>query len=645
MVGFGLLIGILAAVTIGAAVQVRKHQADLAELEQHSTMASLLQTAEAQAAISAELEQRYIYTGDSSYVSELNDHANAAQVALNSALARGGPDGLSEIVVSGAQLAQGAAQALVLRQKGDTDGAFAVLEQAAPVFRDYRLKLETMSSSELAQVDDLRTRADRAGELAFLLIAASGTLGVILGVLVSFWIARSIIRPLASLEKTARSASEGDLSARAPTGGPREFSHLGGVLNEMMSAIEDRTSELRDANRKLRAQNRELTDAKMQAATDPLTGLGNHRSFHNTLREEARQAAERGAGLGLIIIDLDGFKEVNDSLGHLAGDQLLREVAMALCRVVQREKVYRYGGDELAVLLPTVDQPQTVAIAEQLRGAILGVSGGPGHGITASFGVAWFPDFASTPEELVYRADMAMYWAKSAGKNRVSAWRDMAGAGGGAPYGADRRRPTDVITSLRMALVAKDSSSRRRAEKCAVLAGELATAFGLPDGDVAVIRLAALAHEVGSLATPDEILNKPGPLTEAEMSVVRRHPVDGANMLSQTAASGAAAEAVLHHHERFDGTGYPGGLAGDEIPVAARIIAVADSYVAMTSDRPYREAMAPQDALEQIRRGAGTQFDPAIVDAFVRLHVPETNGSQAAEPRPELTSSDTAGRR
>ncbi|MEK7247622.1 MAG: diguanylate cyclase, partial [Chloroflexota bacterium] len=414
---------------------------------------------------------------------------------------------------------------------------------------------------------------------------------------------------------------------------PREFAHLGSVLNEMMSAIEVRTGDLREANRKLRSQNKELADVRIQAATDPLTGLGNHRSFHKTLRDEAAFAASQGAPLGLIIIDLDGFKEVNDSLGHLAGDQLLREVAVALTRVVDRDRTYRYGGDELSVILPGDDQATTVETAERLKGAILGVSA-PGHGITASFGVACFPESASTSEELVYRADTAMYWAKSAGKNRVSSWSDVAGSvGASARQANERRRPSDVVTSLCMVLAAKDASWRERAERCAAYAGELARTLGLSDTDATAVRLAALTHDVGVLATPDEVLQKPGPLTEAEMALVKRHPVDGANMLTHTTAAGLAEAAVRHHHERFDGSGYPDGLSAETIPIAARIVAVVDAYVAMTSDRPYRVAMQPEAARDELRRGRGAQFDPRVVDAFLQvLSLPDDCTAPAATP-------------
>jgi Signal transduction histidine kinase, nitrate/nitrite-specific len=236
--GFGALVLLLAAVTTAAAIQDRQHKSELAQLDLHSREATSLQTTEAQAAISAELLQRYVYTGDASYISEINSDANAAQQSLVYALALGAPDGADQMSAVGAQLVQGAAQALTLREAGDTAGASAALEALVPIFHDYRLRLEGMTSSELAQVTQLRAAADRAGNLAFLLVVASGALGVITGLAVSFWVARSIIRPLTQLEVTAYRASEGDLSARAPDRGPRELSHLGIVLNEMMSSIE-----------------------------------------------------------------------------------------------------------------------------------------------------------------------------------------------------------------------------------------------------------------------------------------------------------------------------------------------------------------------------------------------------------------------
>ena len=423
--GFGLLVLILAAVTIGAAWQQLVHQSDLADLEHHSKMASLLQNAEAQASISGLLLQRYVATGTEAYVAEINDHAAAAQQSLNAALAMGGPPGLDNVTSTGAQLEAGAARAAALREAGEEDEASAVMEEIVPVFRGYRLQLEDLASGELAQAASLRRTSDQAGRRAFFLLVLSGGIGVVLGVLASYKIARTIMRPLASLEQTALKASEGDLTARAATNGPRELAHLGSVLNKMMEVIEANTGDLERTNRELTKRNRDLVDARAQAATDPLTGLGNHRSFHKSLRDEFARAQETGTALGLIIIDVDRFKDVNDSMGHMAGDQALRDLSAALTRVVTKENTYRYGGDELAVLLPRAACGEARSVAERLRLAVSEIRAGETAGLSASLGVACFPESATTPEELVYRADMAMYWAKSTGKNRVTTWESV----------------------------------------------------------------------------------------------------------------------------------------------------------------------------------------------------------------------------
>ena len=540
--GFGLLIVALGCVTLGASWQVRQHESDLSQLEYHSTESSFLQTAEAQAAISAEMLQRYVYAGDQSYIPEINMHAAAAQTALEKALAGGGPPGLDQVVTSGAVLQQGAAQATGLEQNGKQAEASAVLEQLVPIFKNYRTLLESLAARELDEVVQLRARADRAGQLTFWLLVTSGGTGVILGLAASFWVARSIIKPLGSLEETARRASQGDLTARAPAGGPREFAHLGSVLNEMMAAIEERTADLRDANGELSQKNSDLIDARNQAATDPLTGLGNHRSFQNRLRQEVTRAQEDGSCVGLIIIDLDGFKDVNDSLGHLAGDQLLRDLAGLLTDVTRDDNTFRYGGDEIAVLLPGAVGADAIAVANGLKKAVTSLAAPDGQPLTASLGIACFPETAVTPEELVYRADMAMYWAKPSGKNRVVVWDPaMTNELTSAPsrYIGGRKEPADVVAAFSAALAAKDPATGEHTERCSWYTAALAAELGLSDEDIATARLASLLHDIGKLVVPDDILCKPGPLTEDEAERIHRHSVDGANMLTQARLSRA----------------------------------------------------------------------------------------------------------
>lgn len=610
--GFGALVIILVAVITGAAIQVQNHKSQLAELDRHSRQAIALQTTEAQASIAANGLQRYVYDGDTTWIAGINVAANKAQASLVEAVALGAP-GADQLAEIGAQLVQGAAQTLTLRQAGETAAASAALEAMVPIFYDYQLRLDAMTQAELTQVTELRASADRSGNLALWLLVASGALGVMTGLTVAFWVARSIVSPLAQLEVTARRASAGDLSARAPSHGPRELSHLGSVLNEMMSAIEKRTEDLRQAYH-------HLTDARTQAATDPLTGLGNHRSFHQRLPEAAARAAANGMPLGVVMMDLDGFKGVNDSLGHLAGDQLLREVASSMMGVTGVENAYRYGGDEFAVIVPDGGQRATLATAESLRQAFLAINHPTAGRVSASFGVASFPDSASTPEELVYRADMAMYLAKSSGKDRVASWGEIDASSNGSrlDYASSGRRP-EIITSLCFALEAKDPSTRAHAERCARYSADLAAELELDQKEIADLKLAALLHDMGKLVVPDQILQKPGPLSAEEMNVIRHHPLHGASMLSHVSVAEGAVPLIHHHHENFDGSGYPDGLAGEDIPIGARVLAVTDAFDAMTSDRPYGAAIPVEDAVAELRRCSGTQFDEGVVEAFVRV--------------------------
>jgi diguanylate cyclase (GGDEF)-like protein len=204
--------------------------------------------------------------------------------------------------------------------------------------------------------------------------------------------------------------------------GPRELAHLGHTLNFMVEKLEQRERELVRSNDELQQRNRQLVDARTQAATDGLTGLRNHRKFHERVREEVTHAEAEGGNTGLVMLDLDGFKKINDSEGHLAGDEILRKVSVVLAEVAGIQHTYRYGGDEFAVLLPGSDREQTAETAEQMRGAVESRIGGDGLPLTVSLGVAAYPETAGSAEELIYRADAAMYHAKGAGKNRVAAW-------------------------------------------------------------------------------------------------------------------------------------------------------------------------------------------------------------------------------
>ncbi|MDP2673899.1 MAG: diguanylate cyclase [Dehalococcoidia bacterium] len=627
--GFGLLVMILAIVAGLSAWRVRTHQRDLNDLESHSRTATHLQEAEAQAGVAALTLQRYVIAENAALpagvqlASEVQLHAAAGVESLTAAAAQRGAVDISDITVVGVSLAQGAGQVIALRQAGDAEGAAAALEKLVPVFYEFRRQLEDATALELQEVSTLRSKADAAGELALWLLIISGAVGAVVGLGASVFIARSIINPLSSLEETAIAVSEGDLSARAPASGPRELAHLGAVLNHMMSRVETHTAELERANQELEERHHQLTDARMQAATDPLTGLGNHRAFHKRIRDEIAGAEDTGVSVGLILFDIDNFKGFNDSLGHLAGDEILRSLAVTLHGAIKREDAYRYGGDEFAVLMPAADLKGSVRAAERLRLAAEKMSTGDGQKLTVSLGVASFPDMAASAEELIYRADMAMYWAKSTGKNRVGDWDGLLSrrTDGSTPPDLGNRdgKVRDAVVSLVSALAAKDPVTRDHTERCSWYTGELAAELGLGEEEASVVRLASLLHDIGKLVVPVEVLCKPGPLTDEEWVQMRQHPTTALHILSPIDSTANAVPAILHHHEHFDGSGYPGGLAGDDIPMASRILLVADAFDAMTTDRPYRKAMPIEAAIEELKRHRGSQFDPEVVDAFLKI--------------------------
>jgi len=429
--GFGLLTVILVGVVAGSAWLVSEYKSDTVAMEQHTNSAALLQQVESNMGVAALLIQRYVVVGDEEGVAEIQAAAGAVardlETARNLEAARGdNPEQLAvldQIYASGTSLVQAAGQMVALRQSGQQGESLALMENAVVPFTEFRLALDQAAATETAKVTELQHQAAETGNLAFWLLVISGVSGVLLGALVSGLITRSIIRPLSSLEATAVTASGGDLTVRAPASGPRELARVGHALNQMMATVEERTDDLRLSNEELRERNQQLMEARAQAASDPLTGLLNHRKFHEKVRALIDTAQAGSDDVGLIMLDVDNFKKVNDTLGHQKGDELLRNLASTIASIVQPENSYRYGGDEFAILLPGSGDGAASETARRLLDSIQQ----NGEDITVSLGVATFPDMAGTAEELIYRADMAMNWAKSAGKNQIADWASLAG--------------------------------------------------------------------------------------------------------------------------------------------------------------------------------------------------------------------------
>jgi diguanylate cyclase (GGDEF)-like protein/putative nucleotidyltransferase with HDIG domain len=357
------------------------------------------------------------------------------------------------------------------------------------------------------------------------------------------------------------------------------------------------------------------------ALTDPLTGLGNHRSFHERLQRELDAAEHAHSPVALCLFDLDDLKTINDQHGHPMGDAVLGQVAS---RLRQGGEAFRLGGDEFAVLLPAHDERAASAVARSIveRIAALRIEGI--DEVTVSGGVATFPTHGAGRDELIRLADTALYWAKEDGKNRVRAYAAESFLRANLEQLADspdRAARYRAAESLAQTVDARDAYNGRHSQRVGEYAARIARRLGADEPTIELIRLGGSLHDLGKLAIPEDLLRKPTALSDAERLVLERHTEIGYRMLESLGVD-AVAECVLHHHERWDGTGYPGKLAGEQIPLAARIVFVADAYDAMTAVRgPARggdPARTEEEAIAELERCAGTQFDPRVVEAFAK---------------------------
>ena len=365
--------------------------------------------------------------------------------------------------------------------------------------------------------------------------------------------------------------------------------------------------------------------ALAQSSQDGLTELLNHRAFQMRLEEEAARARRTGYTLSLLMIDLDNFGAINNRLGHQAGDTTLIAVAAALRATMRASDIAaRYGGDEFALILPETTMDEALTLAERVGQALQRQRiehRGIGIAIDASIGVAALPLHAMTREGLVAAADQAAYAAKRAGKGRVCRPEEAALALDQEPTALVAQLEhanMATVEALAAAVDAKDPYTRGHSVRVSTRAALLARAMGLSPSDVARVQLAGVLHDVGKIGVPDAILTKPGALTPEEFAIIKEHPVTGERMLRAVPFLHDILPAVRHHHERWDGRGYPDGLAGEAIPRDAAILMVADSFDAMTSSRTYRPALPTSEACRRVREGSGTQFSPQVVAAFER---------------------------
>lgn len=388
--------------------------------------------------------------------------------------------------------------------------------------------------------------------------------------------------------------------------------------------------ELQRLQNELGAKNRILseTNTRLQAlaTSDPLTGLANHRALIAALEHELARAYRYRHECSILFVDIDHFKALNDSYGHAVGDSVLRDFAVLLQQQIREIDVPgRWGGEEFLVILPETGEQEARLISERARSAVgaHAFTMGGGMSLTCSIGVATFPVDARDRDGLVICADLAMYAAKKLGRNQVRSASDpatLALSKGKVEQGTrEDVALSGIVEALNALVEAHDRYTGQHTRRVATLATRLALALGLDATEARMIGLAGRLHDIGKIGISDAVLQKPERLNEQEHASMQEHTIVGAEIISRIPSLRSLVPVIRAHHERWDGQGYPDGLSGTAIPLGARIVAVADAYDAIITERHYQPARDADATLNELRRCAGTQFDPEIVRALEEM--------------------------
>jgi diguanylate cyclase (GGDEF)-like protein/putative nucleotidyltransferase with HDIG domain len=484
----------------------------------------------------------------------------------------------------------------------------------AATIRDLLTRLERSSSSavETARVVTPAVKAVALAEHGHELQAAAAYARV-----------RDAAQRAALQEATAQRGERASIASRIEDWSALAAAVLGSLLGLGLLAQPVRTPS--------RETDERVEQLSLQARTDSLTGLGNHRAFHETLSEAIAERAASNTPFVLLAIDLDGLKQINDTGGHLAGDTHIKTVADSLRTVVgDQGTVHRTGGDEFMVVLPGRRNWDGLAVARQIEEhARLAIGRRAlSIGLTESTGT-------EGRHLLVGQADLALYEAKRTRLNAVVFNAGLAkltratGQKADGPYPEQRA----LAAALARAVDAKDVGTQSHCETVSQLCVAIGERLGVRGPDLERLRLAGLLHDVGKIGVADAILQKPTELDQAERDAMMSH-VDIGHSILLAAELPIEAEWILFHHERFDGTGYPEERRGSDIPLGSRIVSVADAFEAMIADRPYRPSMPVEAAIDELHRHSGTQFDGRCVHALIAA-ITDTDGSEAALTAPE----------
>lgn len=447
-------------------------------------------------------------------------------------------------------------------------------------------------------------------------------LAFLLAVVVSLLVTRVLLNRVHVFSRAAERVRAGDLEFQLESSGSPEVRKFTDAFNSMIGGLKLSRERLME-----------------ETTLDALTGLYNHVYFQDVLASEIKSAGTRNQSLCLMIFDIDHFKGLNDAFGYSVGARVIRQIGDLLRQSIREGDILaRYGGDEFAVILPDTDIETGRSLAEKLRRSIetqrfriaLMDEVLPGGsvpddrevtGITVTAGLVNYPNNQRSRDGLVMAAEIAVSRAKHKSRNSVCVYDVMAGHDDDELdlkelYQVLRDPNAAAIQSLAAAVDAKDPYTRGHSERVARYAVMIGKVLGESAESIDSFKVAGLLHDLGKIGVPDSILRKPGKLTDEEYDTLKQHPSVGGNILRRAPQLDVVIPAVVSHHERWDGRGYPDGLDNTSIPLMARVLAVADAFDAMTSDRPYRAAMRPDDALDELCKNMNIQFDPEIVEAF-----------------------------
>ncbi len=383
-------------------------------------------------------------------------------------------------------------------------------------------------------------------------------------------------------------------------------------LEELLSQARSRINELE-------------AELRARSESDPVTGLGTLDRFRNQLDIEAARARRHSRPLSVAVLDIDDFRATCARHGHATGDEVLRAVAEVLVSETRVHDIScRGAGDEFAVLMPETDLEGAQACCERMLRKLEATPTGPVQSIGVSTGIAEY-DRNDSPQAALGRAYVALDHSRRLGGHRVTAGEQPSEI---TQEESDRQ---GAVSALAVTLGERDRYTGDHSEEVLKLVEGVALGLGLDEDEVDRVKAAALLHDIGKVAISDDILNKPAKLTDDEWKVMKDHTIIGERILRAIPGLGSVAKIVRHEHERWDGGGYPDGISGNEIPIGSRIILACDAYHAMISDRPYREAMSHPDAIGELSRHAGTQFDPQVVEVLIgQLYLSRQGGGTAA---------------